>query len=62
VLRVDRYIGYYKTCTTSHANLDADEAIFVGTTDAALCLAEAVTRYRNGEREPGSKLPDPRPK
>jgi multimeric flavodoxin WrbA len=59
---VDRYIGYYKPYATSHADLDADEAIFLETTNAALCLAEAVMRYRNGEREPGSKLPDPRPK
>ena len=57
-----RYIGYYKPYATSHAELDRDSALFVETRNAALTLAEAVTRYRNGEMAPGSGLIDPRPK
>ena len=53
---------HYKPYATSHAELDRDSALFVETRNAALTLAEAVTRYRNGEMAPGSGLIDPRPK
>lgn len=59
---IDRYIGYYKPYATSHAELDRDEALFVETRHAALTLAEAVKRYRYGERASGDELQDPRPK
>jgi multimeric flavodoxin WrbA len=59
---LDRYVGYYRPYATSHADLDADGALFEEVRHAALTLREAVTRYREGETAPGSTLPDPRPK
>jgi multimeric flavodoxin WrbA len=59
---LDRYIGYYKPYATSHEELDGDSALFLETKNAALTLAEAVRRYRDGEIAAGSGLPDPRPK
>jgi multimeric flavodoxin WrbA len=59
---VDRYIGYYRPYATSHADLDKEQAIFVEVQNAAITLREAVTRYRAGEKAPGSSLRDPRPK
>src|SRR5919107_5644083 len=46
---LDRYIGYWKPYATSHDELDADEAVQVEVTNAALALAEAVARRRAGE-------------
>jgi multimeric flavodoxin WrbA len=59
---IDRYVGYYRPYATSHEDLDADQSLFDETANAALTLVEAVKRYRNGEREPGADLTDPRPK
>lgn len=59
---IDRYIGYYRPYATSHQDLDDDPSLFNETANAALTLVEAVKRYRNGEREPGATLIDPRPK
>ena len=56
-----RYID--TTSRTQRATLSwTATALFVETRNAALTLAEAVTRYRNGEMAPGSGLIDPRPK
>ena len=39
---LDRYIGYWKPCATSHAELDADTAIQQEVRNAARTLLEAV--------------------
>ena len=62
VALLDRYIGYYRPYATSHADLDAEQAMFAEVRNAAATLREAVTRYRAGDRAPGSTLRDPRPK
>lgn len=59
---LDRFIGYYRPYATSHADLDADTATFEEVQNAALTLVEAVRRMREGVKEPGAALPDPRPK
>jgi multimeric flavodoxin WrbA len=59
---LDRYVGYYRPYATSHADLDGEEALFKEVENAALTLREAVSRYRAGERTPGSGLADPRPR
>jgi multimeric flavodoxin WrbA len=59
---IDRYVGYYKPYATSHADLDADKALFKEVRNAAHALYEAAMRYRSGERAAGSELQDPRPK
>jgi multimeric flavodoxin WrbA len=59
---LDRYVGYYRPYATSHADLDEEHALFAEVRNAALTLREAVMRYREGDREPGSELRDPRPK
>lgn len=59
---IDRYIGYYRPYATSHQDLDEDRSLFQETANAASTLIEAVKQYRNGEREAGSGLTDPRPK
>jgi multimeric flavodoxin WrbA len=62
VALLDRYIGYYQPYATSHADLDADQALFKEVVNAAQALHEGVLRYRAGERRPGSELIDPHPK
>ena len=62
VALLDRYIGYYQPYATSHADLDADQALFKEVVNAAQALRQGVARYRAGERSPGSELTDPRPK
>ncbi len=62
VALVDRYIGYYKPYSTSHAELDADDALHEEIGNAARALHEGVLRYRRGEHAPGAELKDPRPK
>jgi hypothetical protein len=59
---LDRYIGYYQPYATSHADLDADQALFKEVVNAARVLREGVARYRAGELSPGAELSDPRPK
>lgn len=59
---LDRYIGYLRPYATSHADLDADEALHEEVRHAATTLRQAVVRYRAGEREPGEDLASPRPK
>ncbi len=56
----DRFIGYYRPYATSHADLDADEAVVAEVENAARALPEAVQRYRHGEHAPGSELPEAR--
>jgi multimeric flavodoxin WrbA len=59
---LDRYIGYYEPYASSHADLDAETALFEEVRNAARTLIEAVARYRTGERPAGSVLHAPRPK
>jgi multimeric flavodoxin WrbA len=59
---LDRHIGYFRPYATSHAELDADTALVMEVRNAALCLVEAVERYRRGEQPSGVGLKDPRPK
>ncbi len=62
VALLDRYLGYYRPYATSHADLDGEQAVFAEVRNAASALREAVTRYRAGDRSPGSSLRHPRPK
>jgi multimeric flavodoxin WrbA len=62
VALLDRYIGYYRPYATSHADLDADQALFKEVVNAARALRQAVAQYRAGECAPGGELTDPRPK
>jgi hypothetical protein len=60
---VDGYVGYYEPYATSHEALDKDESFQQEVRNAALALAEAVSAQREGRLiEPGSTLPEPRPK
>lgn len=59
---IDRYIGYYRPYATSHEDLDADQALFQETANAARTLIESVRQYRSGHKQPGADLQDPRPK
>jgi hypothetical protein len=59
---LDRYVSYYRPYATSHADLDAETALFEEVRNAARALHEAATRYRSGERAVGGALQDPRPK
>ena len=59
---LDRYVSYYRPYATSHADLDADPALFEEVRNAARALHEAARRYRSGERAAGCELQDPRPK
>lgn len=60
---VDRYIGYYEPYATSHEALDRDEAMKKEVEHAALTLAEAVRKTKNGKQiEAGADLPEPRKK
>ncbi|HYE40057.1 MAG TPA: flavodoxin family protein [Ramlibacter sp.] len=61
--RLDRYIGYYEPYATSHAALDADEAVQEEVRNAARALVQAVGLLRKGELgAPGKDLPRPRRK
>jgi hypothetical protein len=60
---LDRYVGYYRPYATSHADLDAEPALFEDepalfeeVRDATRTLIEAVARYRAGERRAGALL------
>jgi multimeric flavodoxin WrbA len=60
---VDRYIGYWKPYATSHAELDADEAVQEEVRNAACTLLEAVTAKRQGQMtNAGETLKQPRQK
>jgi len=59
---LDRYLGYYKPYATSHADLDAETALFEEVRNAVRALIEAVARYRAGEHPAGATLDEPRPK
>jgi multimeric flavodoxin WrbA len=60
---LDRYIGYWKPYATSHAELDADEAVQEEVRNTARALLEGVQALRSGKlAEPGSELEAPRKK
>lgn len=60
---LDRYIGYWKPYATSHAELDADEAVQEEVRNAARALLEGVEAVRSGKQiEPGARLKAPRDK
>ncbi len=46
---IDRYIGYYEPYATSHAALDADDAVQREVSGAARALVDAVKDYRAGK-------------
>lgn len=59
--QIDRYIGYWKPCATSHEALDEDDALKTEVRNAAATLAEAVQQKRMGRLlVPGEHLQDPR--
>jgi multimeric flavodoxin WrbA len=63
VTGLDRYIGYWKPYATSHAELDADEAVQEEVRNAARALLQGVQALRSGKLiEPGSELEAPRRK
>ena len=60
---VDRYIGYYQPYATSHAALDADQAIHDEARNAARTLLQAAKARRAGRLDLfGVELREPRPK
>jgi multimeric flavodoxin WrbA len=61
--QVDRLVGYMQPYATSHAALDADEAIQAETRRVADIVVDAVRLLRSGRLpQPDSPLGDPRPK
>lgn len=63
IAEVDRYVGYWKPYATSHLELDADDAIFGETANAARTLVRAVRAQRAGRlADPASGLDVPRDK
>lgn len=60
--QVDRYIGYYAPYATSHDALDADQAMFEESRNAARALVERIRQLRAGQHEAGSQLQVPRQK
>lgn len=61
--QLDRYIGYWKPYATSHAELDADEAVQEEVRNAARVLLEAVLAVRSGQQvNAGKDLNAPREK
>jgi len=54
--QLDRYIGYYEPYATSHVALDADQAMFEETRNAARAVVEQVRRLRAGQAAPDAKL------
>jgi multimeric flavodoxin WrbA len=60
---LDRMIGYFEPYATSHAALDADEALQEEARNVARAVVEAVSRMRAGQlSRPDSNLREPRPK
>lgn len=61
--RLDRYIGYYDPYASSHATLDADDAVQEEVRNVARAVTEAVRQLRAGELSaPDRSLAQPRPK
>lgn len=61
--QLDRYIGYWKPYATSHAELDADEAVQEEVRNAARVLLQAVLATRSGRQvNAGKNLKAPRDK
>jgi multimeric flavodoxin WrbA len=61
--QLDRYIGYWEPYATSHAALDADEAVQEEVRNAARTLLQAVQASRTGQQvAAGSNLTPPRQK
>ena len=61
--RLDRYIGYYQPYATSHAALDADEAVQEEVRNVARVVVVAVRQLREGRlSNPNAGLRRPRPK
>jgi multimeric flavodoxin WrbA len=46
---LDRYLGYFRPYATSHADLDAEPALFEEVATAARSLAETIRMIRAGE-------------
>lgn len=59
---LDRYVGYYEPYATSHDALDRDEGLLEEVANVARTLGEAAARLRNGMRQPGAHLEEPRSK
>ena len=57
-----RYIGYYEPYATSHEALDNDTAVQDEVRNVARSVARQIRQLRNGQDEPDSGLPEPRPK
>jgi hypothetical protein len=57
---IDRYIGYWKPYATSHADLDADQALQKEVENAARVLAIDVLSQRAGRGH--DSIPEPRKK
>ena len=61
--RLDRYVGYYEPYATSHASLDADQAMQAEVRNVAVAVANAVKALRAGTlSQPDKGLARPRPK
>ncbi|MDP3795525.1 MAG: NAD(P)H-dependent oxidoreductase [Polaromonas sp.] len=61
--RLDRYVGYYEPYATSHASLDADQAMQAEVRNVAGAVANAVKALRAGTlSQPDKGLARPRPK
>ena len=61
--RLDRFIGYYEPYATSHAALDADEAVQEEVRNVARALANAIRALREGTLHAFDRaLTPPRPK
>ncbi|HYG42101.1 MAG TPA: flavodoxin family protein [Bordetella sp.] len=61
--RLDRYIGYYKPYATSHAELDADQAVQEEVRNVARTMINCLPRLRTaGWAPPDEGLKNPRPK
>jgi multimeric flavodoxin WrbA len=61
--QVDRYIGYWKPYATSHADLDADEAVQEEVRNAARILLQGVQAKRSGHQvNAGESVEAPREK
>ena len=61
--RLDRHIGYYEPCATSHDALDADVAVQEEVRNVARTVVQSVVELRAGRLQATQpKLPRPRPK
>jgi hypothetical protein len=63
VCHLDRYIGYWEPCATSHRELDADKVVQEEVRNAARALARAVLAKCEGKIiDAGADLEPPRKK